>query len=302
MRFITTMGDDLISFVLDGEPTKSTFYHLSMNPTITMDHVRAHPDVPWDVDGLCANPNISENFVIDNLNKITGLGWLWLSQNGAISVQFMLGHPEMPWSWQNAGHNPTLRMHHVINHPDLPWHPSFVANKNINLNDILHYSKDHQLNWAYVSQNPNVTMQVVMDLADKPWNMDFLALNPSIRFQDIVCHPEKFGMYVCARKSISMDIVLQFPQIWSETYFLSKNKSIRVSEMLQTGQIQWDWTSACRNPSITIDDVHEMIDRGCKLDWHSLSENTGISISDMRANPSMPWIKADAAFRGIYTD
>jgi hypothetical protein len=68
---------------------------LSQNPNITIKHVTAHPDLPWDWSFLCANPNLTFD------------GILWMETHGK------------PWDSMTVSnnafkHDQTLQKLHII--------------------------------------------------------------------------------------------------------------------------------------------------------------------------------------------
>lgn len=48
---------------------KWNWYGISSNPSITLDIILNHPELPWDWSGVSYNPNITINDVFNRLNS-----------------------------------------------------------------------------------------------------------------------------------------------------------------------------------------------------------------------------------------
>ena len=73
------------------------WYGLSMNPIITWEIVRAHPDKHWDWYWLSQNPNITWDIVRANPDK--PWSWYGLTKNPNITWDIVRANLEKPWSW-----------------------------------------------------------------------------------------------------------------------------------------------------------------------------------------------------------
>lgn len=138
---------------------------------------------------ISQNPNITMNFVKENLNK----EWNWgsLSRNGGITFQDVLDNPSLPWDWNNLSQNFNINMLHAIQLPTKNWNYHWlctVKKVRTTLQDI----KDNPTfpwDWKGLSYNI-VTIDFIKDNLDKDWDWGFLTNHPYITVQDILENPD----------------------------------------------------------------------------------------------------------------
>ena len=84
-----------------------------------MEIIEAHPDKPWDWEGISCNPNLTLEFIEAHSEK----PWNWhgISRNPNITMEFIEAHPEKPWNWYGISRNPNLTMEYIEAHPEMPW-------------------------------------------------------------------------------------------------------------------------------------------------------------------------------------
>jgi hypothetical protein len=90
---------------------------------VTWDIVKKTPDLPWRYDMI-----IPEIKTLDDLqfleNIYTNVDWMKLSRT--VDVNLILSYQSLPWLWGIVSINPTLTIHHVRAHPEIPWRYSAV--------------------------------------------------------------------------------------------------------------------------------------------------------------------------------
>ena len=77
---------------------------LSRKSNITMSDVDAHPDKPWDWNGLSRNPNITMSDV--DAHPYKQWCWSWLSRYANITISDVFGNPDKPWDYRGLCSNP----------------------------------------------------------------------------------------------------------------------------------------------------------------------------------------------------
>lgn len=68
---------------------------------------------------LSSNPNITIEFIKQNLNK--NWGWISLSRNPAIKLQDIIDNPNLPWNYNTMSSNPNITLNFVYRNIDKNW-------------------------------------------------------------------------------------------------------------------------------------------------------------------------------------
>jgi hypothetical protein len=149
------------------------------------------PDKPWDwgSNGLSTHPNITAQFILDNLHK----PWDWgqLSRNPNINMAIVKANPDKNWDWGQLSSNPGITMQDIINNLGKSWNWDWVSdNKNVTMQILKDYS-DKQWNWTKLSKNPGITMRDVENNLERPWNWTELIENPNFEMKLVMKHPDK---------------------------------------------------------------------------------------------------------------
>lgn len=103
-----------------------------------------------------------------------------------------------------------------------------------------------------------------------PWDWNALSANPCISFQFMLEHPA-------------------FP--WNPKY-VSRNTNVYEMDIREHLDYQWDYESLCMNSNLSMQFFNEFIikpDEVRQIDWHHLSSNSCISISDIKQHPQYNW-------------
>ena len=88
-------------FILDNLYEGWDFDELCLNPNVTWDIVRQHPDWPWDYEELSFNPNITWDIVTSN--------------------------PDIKWNFDNLSSNPNITWEIVKANPDISWNYGLLS-------------------------------------------------------------------------------------------------------------------------------------------------------------------------------
>lgn len=199
------------------------WYELSKNPGITVEEILIDRDLPWDIDGLSWNKNITEEFIdkftvregeyIDTrvaLKRFSSWDWRGISSNLNITLNDVLEcHFFRPlWGWKEISRNPNFTLKDILEHPEIPWEWKSVSmNINITMHDILNNPK-LPWNWRGISSNPNITAKFVLDNLDTKqglvspglspggdWDWKRLSKNPFNRYNAAVTIQRAYRKY-----------------------------------------------------------------------------------------------------------
>jgi hypothetical protein len=274
---------------------------ISKLPNITFSIVEKHPDIPWEWDaGLLANPNITPDFIMDNLHLPWGNNFLKLIENPNLTMDFVERYPDLT-NWNNDCCT------ELGNH------------KNITLDILEKYRFTYNL--FNRSENPNLTLEYVFDkhhefsdreypgwtpdppetlLNDWDWNEIWLGVKIKSleEFELYTTTRSRFGYArwggwgLSGNKNLPWEIVDKYsdkPWDWKE---LSQNPSITWGNILSHPDKPWDYKWIFANPNVT----WEIIKNNEKLlydviigDGESISCNIGITPEIVLGYPEISW-------------
>lgn len=253
---------------------------VSRNNSITESIVRSNLDFPWSYKDLCANPNISFDFMLEFAIKPTAkvdLNWNELSKNESISMEIIDQYHSYPWSDTFISCNPNISSNYILNNgKNRKWVMAYVsANKAITERDI--YKKLLDFNYTNLSSNPNLPAKYINDNLSYNWNMHSVSSNPNITPTDIETYhniPWDYNGF-SINKNISMNYVLNKKnQLWSAQYLLT-NSAITLKDIDNNldyfdSLISNKEKYISSNPNITINWIEKNIRL---IDWKRLSMN-----------------------------
>ena len=92
---------------------------ISKSSLITMDDITNNPTLPWNWKYICCNPNLTFDFVQQNLSE--ELCWGMISKHKNITMEHVIQHPEYPWDYITLAVNPNLTIDFVLQNQDKDW-------------------------------------------------------------------------------------------------------------------------------------------------------------------------------------
>lgn len=132
------------------------WYELSM--VIPMDDIRAHPDLPWNREGLSWNKDITVeamNKLDEVLTSATG-EWEWWHLPSRVPIGDIRLHPDLPWDAEGLSLNPGITVDDVVHLGVEGDIDSVVSMEEIKANLLWPWSK------RLMSGNPRITMEMVL--------------------------------------------------------------------------------------------------------------------------------------------
>ena len=133
----------------------------------------------------------------------------------------------------------------------------------------------------------DVILQIIGHL---PMKKQFACSKLSRRFRQALT-PKAWS--TCVQRSITssfswiMYMILRFPEKPWDWAWLSRNPSVKMSDVLEHPEKPWNWAELSRNPGIKLSDVLEHPEK--PWNWIYLSNNPGIKLSDVLEHPEKPW-------------
>lgn len=262
-----------LQFIIEHPQLPWVNKYVSKNKSINEADVRSHLEYPWDLGGLCMNPNISLTFFEEYLINPT-----------------VVHHVD----WQLLSANPSITMIDVMNCPHYKWDDLYLSmNPNVNSNFILNEGKER--NWFIPSlcSNPGITSRDIFKSTLKPllqhsggWNYRNLSSNPNLPIEFVKMNLNEDWNYYSISANVSLTDLQTYGQIKWDGYGLSLNPNITLDYIKQHPHIKWDIPSILSNSAITLSVIED------NKDWFKNQVNNTIE-SYMSFNPTITsqWIE-----------
>jgi hypothetical protein len=207
------------------------------------------PSAKWDWDDLSANPNISWEFIYNNLQR--------------------------PWIWRKVSANTNITFPIVISHQERCWDGFGLAeNENMTFEHLVILSEKYNISWALASTNKNITWEIIESNPKYSWRYDYFLARPDapldVAKQYGVLQNCEDNRQLTWKDLESVDISL------CDMDRLSKNLGIPLEKIKETrDKINWDWSSVSEREDIEWSFVKKNIE--LPWDWHALSSHPNMS-------------------------
>jgi len=222
---------------------------------------------------IFCNKNFTLKFLKSNFKVID---YDMLSYNPNITLEYVIDRKHC--NWNNLILNKTLGKN--ISNYDIYENYKYILNKYYHFNilyelyetweNIIFIEKkfNHNIKYDLLSMNNNITWDIILNNIDKNWN-----------FENLVVY----------NKNITIDIILNNNYFFNEKCIkvLSKNKSIKWSDIIKHPEIDWNFKDLSLNKNITFDIVLNNLDK--KWCFHRLSSNPNINIDIINNYNQFNW-------------
>lgn len=267
LRYINCVGHNkqlTIEYILKHVNDNLNWNHVSQNSTIKLEDIEQHFYLPWRLEYLSRNKNMTFKFVSEHLERryfIDETKFIAVKPDNSISFLFNLIDK---WDWVKLAANPGITSEDIINNPTFPWdHWYFTLNPN-----CFDYIKQHpEINWDYsdLDFNEKLTIEYVLEHPERKWDWRYVSANPGIGLPDIINHPE-------------------LPWNWK---WISRNPNMNIQFILANKGKKWNWVELSANSGITMHDV----EANPKLawSWTGLSRNPNLTCEFMLKHPNAKW-------------
>ena len=259
---------------------KLDWEEISEHKTITMEHVKAHPLWPWNLEGLSRNPNLTVDFVKEHSEE----NWNWwsISNNDKIVMELIELFPDKNWDWDNVSWYENLTIEFVKKYIDKPWNwENMSYNDDFATPEIVEANLDMPWNWSALTTNKNFTMEYIESHIDFPWSLENVCLNDNITAEFFKTHIHKivqqdycFSMFESPNLiNETMTLLKEIPNLKVNWWGASGTFPIQFIE--ENPNFPWEWEAVSRNPNLTPAFIEKHVDT-LNCEW--LSVNPGVTM------------------------
>lgn len=259
--------------------------HVHSN-AVTLEIVKAYPDLPWDWHILSRNPLVARSYqtVLDNPElpwDHRGLSWNPKAVTWELVVESQKTDLRYAWDWSGLTNNASVySWERVVQNKDLPWDWTTISTK-VDW-ETVSKNLDMPWNWYCLTINPKVgTVQTVLDNLNLPWYKNLLGSNPAnMNSNDLRTFDFEFEYHEISKYIDDLEFVLEnIDENWNWFQLSANPKIVSCPEILENPQIS-DYLvteGLCKNPNIftSYQDVVDNKDR--VLDYYSLSQNPKVA-------------------------
>jgi hypothetical protein len=213
--------------------------YLSFSKSITMSDITNNLDLPWDWEEVSNNPNITIDFIKNDLQSPNPKDWNWenLSKNDSISLSDIENNTDLPWDWESISRwKKDITIDFIKNDLQSPnpkdwnWENLSMNYFSISLNDIEN-NPDLPWDWSSVFQRENITIEFVMKFENRiPNNIHLYTSDEAISsysypeiFLKSTNNPNRFINEISENPNITWDIVKNNPELPWNWHYLSSN-------------------------------------------------------------------------------
>jgi len=184
------------------------YSYLTINPNITWDIIQINPDIDWNMDMISWNPNITWDIVQENPN----INWDYkhLTGNTNITWNIIKSNPTLHWSKKRATRRFSWDI--IRNNPGFRWvYTELIYNHTITWEDFQEIFILHPdlLDDCNLTSHPSVTLEIIKSRPDISWDLSKLSSNPNLTWDFVINNPKvKWKYYSIARN--------KFRKFWKE--------------------------------------------------------------------------------------
>lgn len=160
---------------------ESSYSILSQRKCITIDIIRANPDLPWDYDNFSDNPTITPKIVEDNPD----IPWNFenLTWNNSFTIDYINNNMDKKWNWTAISWKDDITIEFILKNMDKPFcTEALFRNPSLDFEELKELFTPHKV---AVAANPNFTFAMAKDWKFREyWEADWISHNMFIKDQE----------------------------------------------------------------------------------------------------------------------
>lgn len=229
-----------------------------------LEYIIDHPDNQWNFDEISGRKDLTIEFI--KLYK-NNLNWAELSKFTDIDI--ILTNTDLPWSFENVSQNKTVSQDHLLENPDKPWEYSYLA-EHIDL-EFIKQNPHIKWGVYGLSKNPTLTIDYIQQNRTRGWDWEAVIRNPNISLHDIIENEIQFNAFHVFHEvyadymlehsrytfnsvniHASLDSINKYP---NRCWKYSINKNMTMDYVLEHPEIEWSFMELSKNNKISLQDV-----------------------------------------------
>jgi hypothetical protein len=280
-----SIGNDFIKLIEEYNDDRWDWGYVSRHPLVSLDYIKAHPELPWDYYWMSSNPNITLDFVKENIGET----WEWqaLSSSEGISLKEIRENPEFPWDWVLGGvsRNPSVTLEDVRDEANV-----FISTKvffKVKLSDI---TEEEIFKYChFLSCNKSLTWEDINTRPHCPWMWPRVSSLPCITLEIVLSNPEKDWSWnaLSGNLSITLEQIKNTPQLPWEPRMFSDRSDVTWEFVQANPNMGWDYDTLSSNPKITFDIISA--NRHLFTDMTCISRNPSLTFEDIKNHDDLDW-------------
>lgn len=273
--------------------------------------------------------NVLNNLPLNVIEKYSYLNyWNWneISKRECVNIHIISNNLDKNWNWEILSEHPNISAQNIIDNIDFPWVWENVSH-NPDINGVIRLIKlypNKNWNWGYLIQYlPLELLEQHIDDID----LLFICNNPNINIDFIIKHNFDYNhnSSICygisIHKNTTLDDVLRYPEFKWNPIALTHNYNFNINWIEALPNFKWDWCKIFNKYELTDEFINKYINelsynnvlkafsgnkylsvkhyikyQDKQLDWHIISNNPNITMSDISNNPNLPWVPSSIIY------
>lgn len=240
---------------------------LASKESITLDIIEKYKNLPWDITGLPANPNITTEYldtyfipIIKNMSEI--------KKN--CMGKCNLKHPTITckcskYNLDGIVKNESISIINIINYylqdnlfSDTPMVMFVISRSDYTLEMLDDDISRNTINFFYwIHTNPNITIDFLKKHRDINMNWCRMVIHPNIKIADIIDNPDlgwgKDAEWWNNPNVVVEDLIKHNKMEQSQWFVVSSSPNTSLDYILNNPQFPWSWKHVSSNPNLTPD-------------------------------------------------
>jgi hypothetical protein len=147
---------------------------ISQSIGITMEDIEQNSDLPWALDYVYKNRNLTKEFLKSHGNQ--EIGWSRLS----MSAKYISIEDGDKWDYEELSKNESITPELVEQHLDKPWNFISLSGNSAISPSFIERHISERWDWKLISSNKSITQEFFLRRINKNWDFDALARNRSV--------------------------------------------------------------------------------------------------------------------------
>jgi hypothetical protein len=205
--------------------------NITMNKGIKWEDITNNPTLPWNTSYMIANPNVTPEILINNINIVwcwekytynTNLDWKFaLMIYHYLDWMYIFGHYSVNWSviqnippnlvpWGSLSTRKDIDWTVVYDTSDNDWLWGVLSKHESLPIDIVLALPEKNWNWRIISARTIVTPEIVNSYPNLPWDSKNISVNPNFDLHSY--HDIDLDLYYLFNRNSDLLAVLDTPE------------------------------------------------------------------------------------------